>query len=44
MAKTPEEAKLWRAAQKLDSTNAMAEYKEAEALPVNTWQSFGPSA
>ena len=30
MAKTPEEAKLWRAAQKLDSTNAMAEYKEAE--------------
>jgi hypothetical protein len=30
MAKTPEEVKLWRAAQKLDSTNAMAEYKEAE--------------
>ena len=23
---------------------SMAEYKEAEALPVNTWQSFGPSA
>jgi hypothetical protein len=30
MAKTPEEVKLWRAAQKLDGTNAMAEYKEAE--------------
>jgi hypothetical protein len=30
MAKTPDEVKLWRAAQKLDGTNAMAEYKEAE--------------
>jgi hypothetical protein len=28
--KTPEEVKLWRAQQKLDGTQAMAEYKEAE--------------
>jgi hypothetical protein len=28
--KTPEEAKLWRAQQKLDGSQAMAEYKEAE--------------
>ena len=30
MAKTPEETKLWRAQQKVDGTQAMAEYKEAE--------------
>ena len=30
MAKSPEEVKLWREQQKLDGTNAMAEYKEAE--------------
>jgi len=30
MAKTPEEVKLWRSQQKLDGTNATAEYKEAE--------------
>jgi len=35
MAKSPEEVKLWRAAQKLDSTNAMAEYKEAEGTARN---------
>jgi hypothetical protein len=28
--KTPEAVKLWRAEQKLDGTNAMAEYKQAE--------------
>lgn len=28
--KTPEEVKIWRAQQKLDGTQAMAEYKEAE--------------
>jgi hypothetical protein len=30
MTKTPDEVKLWRAQQKLDGTQAMAEYKEAE--------------
>jgi hypothetical protein len=30
MAKTPDEVKLWRSQQKLDGTQAMAEYKEAE--------------
>jgi hypothetical protein len=30
MAKTPEEVKLWRAQQKVDGTQAMAEYKAAE--------------
>jgi len=30
MAKTPEETKIWREQQKLDGTQAMAEYKKAE--------------
>ena len=30
VTKTREEVKLWRAQQKLDGTQAMAEYKEAE--------------
>ena len=30
MAKTPEEAKIWREQQKVDGSQAMAEYKKAE--------------